>query len=266
MGLKSVSCKFPFISAVLIQIFAVAFLLIPLKTIAISIIGEYPLWLKFLSKALVRILPALIILMFMVKTQYKKYLKWSFEIKYFTFIWVAVLIIILNFEYNDRVTRASLFVFISYLLYYISVGFFEEIVFRGAILCLLEDKWKDKKYGVLLSVIVSSFMFGSVHFINLLNKHARWQEIIGQVLYTTLLGIMFAAIMIRTKNIWLSVILHAAFDIAGSLNELIERNIVHDYANQISKIKISDIAINTLSFLPLALFGLFLIRRKALNK
>lgn len=98
----------------------------------------------------------------------------------------------------------------------LSVGFFEEIIFRGIILTYLLNLLFHKKNGLLLAIIVSSIIFGIVHFFNLL-AGASLTDTLLQVGYSTLVGMMWAVIYLRTKNLWIVMILHATFNFFGQV-------------------------------------------------
>jgi hypothetical protein len=87
----------------------------------------------------------------------------------------------------------------------------EEILFRGLILGALEIA-----YGSTRAVVISSAFFGLWHLKNifwLTNYH-----LIHQILYTTLIfGPITAVIALKTRTVWLGVILHYLNNIAVDL-------------------------------------------------
>jgi membrane protease YdiL (CAAX protease family) len=78
----------------------------------------------------------------------------------------------------------------------------EEILFRGFILGALEIA-----YGPVRAVAISSLLFGLWHL-----KNVFWlteYQLIHQMLYTTLIfGPVTASLALKTRTIWLGVILH----------------------------------------------------------
>jgi membrane protease YdiL (CAAX protease family) len=114
-------------------------------------------------------------------------------------------------ELNEPVYRIFLF-FIECL----SVGFFEEILFRGILLFVLLDIFSNKKYGVILAVISSSLIFGSLHIFNVFDG-ASLNAIIEQMGYSFLMGMLWAVMYLKTKNIWLLMILHATYNFFGQV-------------------------------------------------
>ncbi len=103
----------------------------------------------------------------------------------------------------------------------ILVGLSEELLFRGVIYNVLSDFFgRDTRKGVILTVLWSGFIFGSVHITNYFSgvslSGAYFQSVaaIG-------IGCYFGAIYARTDNLWVLVILHAlndmALDVEGGL-------------------------------------------------
>lgn len=102
----------------------------------------------------------------------------------------------------------------------IVTGFWEEAVFRGALLAFLLRMFDRWKYSYLFSVLVSSFLFALPH--------------VGQSVefsfYRFGLGVMFAMIVLRTESIWIVVILHILNNgleiMGGSLEAIIKVPVV----------------------------------------
>ncbi len=103
-----------------------------------------------------------------------------------------------------------------FLLECLSVGFFEEIVFRGIILIYLVKRLSNHRNGLLLSIIISSAIFGLIHAFNFLNG-ASLNDTILQIGYSFLVGMMWAVMYLKTGNIWLTMILHATYNFFGQV-------------------------------------------------
>ena len=88
------------------------------------------------------------------------------------------------------------------------VGLVEEILFRGVILYVLVRVWGKSRRGLIGSVLLSAFLFGSLHLL---------QGTAGSSLDLALLvslesfvsGIWWAAIVLLGVSIWPAVVLHA---------------------------------------------------------
>ena len=94
------------------------------------------------------------------------------------------------------------------------VGLNEELVMRGAVLHLFLDKFQKTKAGVLLSIILSSAIFGAAHLFNIVSG-VSVMSAVSQAAQATLLGILFAAIYLRCGNLWITIIAHAVMDFAA---------------------------------------------------
>ena len=103
-----------------------------------------------------------------------------------------------------------------YILYIISIALLEELVFRGILLSFFMDLFKNNKLQHFWSVLITSVIFALFHFANLLNGE-NIITVLQQVGYTFLIGAMFAVVTLKTKNLWLAVVLHAIFDFGGLL-------------------------------------------------
>ncbi|MBW0144723.1 CPBP family intramembrane glutamic endopeptidase [Sphingomicrobium clamense] len=101
------------------------------------------------------------------------------------------------------------------LLLVIFVGIFEETLFRGIALRGLEIKW-----GPVIALLVSSFLFGIMHYVNFIGG----QTLAGthqQVIHAGLAGILYGAIALRTRSIWPGVFLHALWDFTVASNAVL---------------------------------------------
>lgn len=97
-----------------------------------------------------------------------------------------------------------------------AIGFFEELCFRGVIFLGFLEKIRAKKSGQLISILLTSAVFGAVHLINLVEGSSP-ASVLMQIGYSFLIGSMCSVVLIKTANIWLCVLLHAAFDLCGAL-------------------------------------------------
>lgn len=134
---------------------------------------------------------------------------------------VGLLIAVNNFPIIALITKdASVTVsagtFIPYLAFCVSIGFFEEVFFRGLIFSALLIYFKGKKAGDFWAIIISSAVFGLAHLFNLISG-ADIISVIIQVGYTFLCGTVFALLFYFTKSIYLSILCHALFDVGGLL-------------------------------------------------
>ena len=104
--------------------------------------------------------------------------------------------------------------FILFALYCLSVGIFEECIFRGVIFTVLAGLFSKDKKGLLLTFVASSVVFGFAHIFN---------GSILQVGYTILTGGLFAFTLMKSKNIFCCALVHAVYNFGGLLFETSER-------------------------------------------
>lgn len=105
---------------------------------------------------------------------------------------------------------------ILFLIECLSVGFFEEILFRGILLIILIEKLNHLKNGMFVSVLISSLIFGFLHLVNLF-EGASISSTMLQVGYSFLMGMLWAVIYLKTGNLWLVMILHATYNFFGQV-------------------------------------------------
>ena len=99
--------------------------------------------------------------------------------------------------------------------YTILVGVAEELVFRGIIAQTLLERYGTARAGVWKACLVSGALFGAAHLSNLLGSAPF--GVLMQCVFAASLGVMLAAIYFRTGNLWVTVFLHGAMDIASML-------------------------------------------------
>ena len=96
--------------------------------------------------------------------------------------------------------------------YCLSVGLFEECLFRGVIFALLADVLPQNKRGFLFAYVISSLAFGLMHIFNGFSGGALLQA--G---YSVLTGGLFAFCLIKTKNILCCAVVHGLYNFCGLL-------------------------------------------------
>lgn len=106
--------------------------------------------------------------------------------------------------------QVSLTMVILTVILVLLIGFVEEGLCRGLLLRSLLPK------GIWTSVLLSSVLFAGIHLANLLSGFS-WSYVAGQLLLAFGSGVLFAAVRLRTRSIWPSLLLHAAHDFPGLL-------------------------------------------------
>lgn len=97
-----------------------------------------------------------------------------------------------------------------------SVGLFEEMLFRGLLLPYFINRAESSKKGLFKAVVLSSALFGLIHILNIFYGMGAGAAVL-QTGYSFLIGAMLAVLLLKTKNIWLCVIIHAVYNFCGLL-------------------------------------------------
>ena len=113
---------------------------------------------------------------------------------------------------------ASLDKLLNVLILSIFVGIAEEFLCRGWLQNEFIERFSHNKKEIVISIILSSFVFGSIHFTNIIDQTIL--ETILQVINAISLGMLLGAIYYKTKNIWAVIFLHAFYDFAIFLNQI----------------------------------------------
>jgi membrane protease YdiL (CAAX protease family) len=147
---------------------------------------------------------------------------------------------------------------VLFVLLYISVGLFEEFLFRSVTLTLLLRKWGSTRKGIYLAVLVSCSVFGVLHLINLIMGRRSLLSTAAQIVYGTFFGVFFAACFLRNKSVWPVVFSHALFDLCGNFEDIAVGSATF---GQIPETTLQGALVAGLITLPLLIYGLFILRK-----
>jgi len=112
----------------------------------------------------------------------------------------------------------SIPIILNLAIYCILIGMVEEFLCRGWLLNEFLERFSDSKKNIIISIILSSLIFGFIHLFNI----AMGQSLIDtltQMVHATILGIALSLIYYKTKNIWSVVIIHAIWDFCLMIGE-----------------------------------------------
>ncbi len=124
---------------------------------------------------------------------------------------------ILSLLWGDAyIVRGEPIFWLMFALECLAIGLFEEAAFRGVILLMFAEKRYRTRRGLFVSIILTSAVFGAVHLVNVV-AGAGIGAVIQQIGYSFLIGAMCSVVLLKTRNIWLCVLLHAVYDFCGSL-------------------------------------------------
>lgn len=117
---------------------------------------------------------------------------------------------------DAQILPHSTAVWVWFSLECLAISLFEEAAFRGVIFPMLAERRCKTKRGLLISILLTSAVFGLLHIVNLA-QGAGVGAVVRQIGYSFLIGAMCSVVLIKTHNIWLCVLLHAVFDFGGKL-------------------------------------------------
>lgn len=122
----------------------------------------------------------------------------------FTAIWILTVFVNISAVLSGNNTSIEMDATSLYMLFMLLIfnPIIEEIVFRK----LFADKLL--RYGERFYILVSSFCFAIVHGVSLG---------IPQIVYTFILGMIWAYLMVKTGDIKLTIIMHALSNLFGSI-------------------------------------------------
>ncbi len=141
-------------------------------------------------------------------------------------------------------------------------AFLEEFLFRGLILAILLKYYYRKKYGLLKSILISSLIFGCIHFLNYFNNQdVGIKSVTNQIYATFAFGFMYGAAYLKTKNIIILAIIHSLSNFFAGIvdieNQAIHENIIESNKSGL-EIIFSEIIRIIIFGIPI-LIGLFTI-------
>ena len=140
---------------------------------------------------------------------------------------------------------------------FIGTGLLEEVLVRGLLLKILLKKKGHSKRGIINACVISSAIFGLAHIVNL--THMAVSSVISQIIYATAVGLFYAALYLRTKTLWVPILLHGLFNLSSQVIDAI--TLLPDAQPRVD-IDIVGFIVNTLLIaVPFLIAGLVLLRK-----
>ncbi|WP_170999544.1 CPBP family intramembrane glutamic endopeptidase [Paucilactobacillus kaifaensis] len=159
-------------------------------------------------KGVVTELIALLFWWLLNKTYLKTTIDWHIKTKtrHWLFILPVAVVLVgdatLNPSFDFTFNNVS-----AAILLGLTVGIFEEYVFRGILVNYL---YRHFRLSAFLTAILSALAFSLVHLVNALDGNLT--NTVAQVLMAFSLGLFFAIIYLITNNLWLVIIAHTIID------------------------------------------------------
>lgn len=211
----------------------------------------------FVVGSAVRLIGVFFCVLFIIKTNIPKSFNYKITLKYILISWMFLIYIVVNIEYVN-ITQDKIPLVIALVLSSLIIGLYEEVLFRGVILSLLLKKWGANRKQVYFAVVFGSLLFGLFHLGNITSVESII-PVLTQVVYSTIMGIAFSAIFLRTnKNLLWCVILHGLYDLASGFGDLAPATTTESAT---AAINILPYISNMLLFIPLLVYGLLLLKK-----
>lgn len=151
------------------------------------------------------------------KTFESSYKNTGYVIKCFTVYLImsliqGVLLLLGNIQSSTMVENPVIGL-INTFLFFISVGLFEELLFRAVINDAILYELRDKKNVFLIIALVSSITFGAIHTIDVdVTSITAWALAIGKTLEAAVFGLALLILYWKTRNVWACGITHGLYD------------------------------------------------------
>lgn len=185
----------------------------------------------YIGQSIFKMMTGLILVGFLYIIVGKELFSWSKKSARLTFLWGCVPLLLNTYDTIFKVVETYKNPFrrlhddwwvnaIIILVYTLSIGFWEEGLFRGIITNGLVKLLPKTKRGIFVAIALNGLIFGLLHM--------DWQVFsmgydmqtgilhnVLLVLKTGSIGMVLAAIYLRTKNIWPCMLAHAMIDFAS---------------------------------------------------
>jgi membrane protease YdiL (CAAX protease family) len=173
-----------------------------------------------------------------------------------------VYLILVNALFMDEIPTDHLFMNTAILLIYcISIGYSEELSLRGFMQSYLIKAYDHSKKGVVFAVFGAGFVFGLLHLLKF--DKGLYGEI-SQVFFALFIGVLFGALLLRTKRLYPLIILHTLIDFVAKLDGIGVSTIVDGITKQPTSL--ASAIVTTLVVLPCLIFGILMLRKVSLEE
>ncbi len=160
---------------------------------------------------------------------------------------VAFCIGLIPFDNKPTIWR----LIIECVVYYIGVGIMEELYLRGLLQNIIGKWFGERKNATLYAVLIASLLFGLGHIFGALGQPIV--TIIAKAVWATALGIYWGAVYVKTRNLWVSVILHFIINLGAAIP------FSFSISNQYPTIALITCLI---SYILLGVYGVYIVRKK----
>lgn len=104
----------------------------------------------------------------------------------------------------------------------LAVGVFEEGLFRGLVFGALLSKMGGTRSGVVWAAVISGLVFGIAHvygyfLFGYITDALTFGQAVVKAIQSSAIGFFFAAVYLRTRNLWAVALVHGLFDLIALL-------------------------------------------------
>jgi len=144
---------------------------------------------------------------------------------------------------------------------FLGTGIFEEVLVRGLIFKILLLTMGHTKRGIIKACFISSAVFGVVHIVNVI-VDGEFLPVVAQVIYATFIGVFYAALFLRTKTLWVPILLHGLSNVSSQIFYVIlSPYVLQDLMQNQTDPSIIDAFIPVVFSIPFLIVGLVLLRK-----
>lgn len=186
---------------------------------------------------------------------------WNILKKLWYFYIVVIIFVIFNFLGINLDNSPNLKIIFFFLIETFLGVIYEEFLFRGLILGKLVEYYRLKNKDIWSAILISSFIFSIMHILNLISKPYYVVGTSTQIIYTFFLGVLLGTVYFISNNIWVPILLHSLFNLAGSYVLLFADNNVSNIADMPIFIAVIEI----LLILPVIFLSLNLYKNNNKN-
>jgi len=162
---------------------------------------------------------------------------------------------------NSLITPSPFALIVTVLHPFLGTGVFEEVLVRGLILKILLLTMGDTKRGIIKACLISSAIFGVVHIVNVIVV-GEFLPVIAQVIYATFIGVFYAALFLRTKTLWIPILLHGLTNVSTQIfNVLLSPDVLQDLMQNQTDQSVIDAFMPVVFSIPFLIVGLILLRK-----
>ena len=186
---------------------------------------------------------------------------------------VAVGTIIAGINQNNGIPDNLVMLEISNFILCLTVGVFEESMFRGVMLQGILKKTGKTYKGLWVAIIISSLLFGAIHVDSYIfggsYDLAGIIQTIGKILQSGIFGVLLSAIYLKTRNFWGIAFVHALNDFCafqGSVFKVENATIGGNYVQtgDTAGMMVITYGVMTLFFLPALIKAIKMLKKTKL--